>query len=179
MKVQQADSKQMALIYDLYMEAFPADERKPFKLMEQKVQKGQMEMLAIEEEGQFVGLAISILHKDMVLIDYFAIASECRGKGIGGKALELLKERYQDRRMFLEIEVIDEKAENNAERIRRKAFYLQHGLSEAKIYVCLFGVDMELLTVQCGISFEEYYSVYEEVFGQEIKELSKKIYRLG
>lgn len=176
MTLKEATSKQIPLIYDLYMEAFPADERKPFELIQQKVKEGKMELLAIEEEGQFKGLAISILYQDMVLIDYFAISSECRGQGVGGKAIELLKDRYKDRRMFLEIEVIDEKAENNEERIRRKAFYKRHGLSEAEIYVCLFGVDMELLTVDCQITYEEYHSVYAGTFGVE---LAKKIYALN
>jgi len=176
MILKEVTSKQIPFIYNLYMEAFPEDERKPFELMQQKVAEGKMEMLAIEEEDQFLGLAITILHKDMVLIDYFAIASECRGQGVGGKALSLLKERYKKQRLFLEIEVIDEKADNNAERIRRKAFYKKHGLSEARIYVCLFGVDMELLTVDCQITYEEYHSVYAETFGLDIaKNICQKI----
>lgn len=175
MIIQQANSNQIALIYELYMEAFPEDERKPFKLIEEKVHEGKMEILALEEEEKFVGLAITILHQDMVLMDYFAIEASCRGQGIGGRAIELLKERYQDRRMFLEIEVIDENAANNAERIRRKAFYKSHGLTEAKIYVSLFGVEMELLTVNCELTYDEYYSVYAETFGDFV---GKNVYQI-
>ena len=175
MIIQQANSNQIALIYELYMEAFPEDERKPFKLIEEKVHEGKMEILALEEEEKFVGLAITILHQDMVLMDYFAIEASCRGQGIGGRAIELLKERYQDRRMFLEIEVINENAANNAERIRRKAFYKSHGLTEAKIYVSLFGVEMELLTVNCELTYDEYYSVYTATFGDFV---GKNVYQI-
>lgn len=168
MTLQQAASKQIELIYDLYMEAFPEDERKPFEMILQKAQEGKMEILAIDDEGSFKGLAISIFYKDLVLIDYFAISNECRGQGVGGRAIELLKERYSDQRMFLEVEVIDEKAENNAERIRRKSFYHSHGLSDAKIYVSLFGVEMELLTADCDVTYDEYYSIYFETFGEYV-----------
>lgn len=176
MRLQQANNKQIEMIYELYMEAFPEDERKPFEMIQQKTEEGKMEILAIDEAGEFKGLAISIFYKDLVLIDYFAISAECRGQGIGGKAIELLKERYSDRRMFLEVEVIDEKAENNAERIRRKAFYHNHGLRDAKIYVSLFGVEMELLTVDCRISYDEYYSTYFETFGEYV---AGNIYQLA
>lgn len=168
MKIQAAKSEQLTRIEKLYLEAFPEDERKPFKVMLQKVAEGQMEMLALEKAGEFVGLAITIKHKDLVLLDYFAIENKWRGQGIGGEAIELLKQHYAEKRFLLEIEIIDEAAENNAERIRRKAFYLRHGMCEAKIYVCLFGVEMEVLTAQCEITFEEYYSVYADTFGKTL-----------
>lgn len=168
MKIQVAKSEQIPQIEKLYLEAFPENERKPFKLMLQKVAEGQMEILALEESGEFVGLAITIKHKELVLLDYFAIESKWRGQGVGGEAIELLKQRYAEKRFFLEIEVIDEAAENNEERMRRKAFYLRHGMREAKIYVCLFGVEMELLTAQCDITFEAYYSIYADTFGKAL-----------
>lgn len=168
MIIQNADNKQIPLIYELYMEAFPEEERKPFKLIEEKAQQGEMEILSLSEEGQFIGLAITVIYKDMVLIDYFAIAPNNREKGLGSKALELLKGRYKDYRLFLEIELADEKAQNNEERIRRKAFYHKNGLSDAKVYVSLFGVEMELLTVDCQLTYEEYYGLYEGVFGKKI-----------
>lgn len=171
--IKNATSKQMDSIYELYMEAFPEDERKPFNLIKQKAREGKMEILAIMEQEEFVGLAITILYHDMVLIDYFAMHKAYRGQGLGGKAIEELKECYKNKRLFLEIEILDEKAENYQERVRRKAFYLNHGLTEAKIYVVLFGVEMELLTVNCPMTFEEYLSVYVETFGDSFKEKVK------
>lgn len=167
MNIKAADQTQMRQIYELYMEAFPEEERKPFELMQQKVQEGKMEILAIEEEG-FAGLAITVLYEDRVLLDYFAIAPECREKGVGSRALQMLKERYKEKCFFLEIELIDEKAINNAERIRRKAFYKRNGMKEVGVRVCLFGVDMELLTAQKPLTFESYFEVYDKIFGGKI-----------
>ena len=72
-----------------------------------------------------MGLAITVLYQDMVLLDYFAIHRSCRGKNYGSQALQMLKEWYQDRRLILEIELPDENASNRKERIRRKQFYLK------------------------------------------------------
>ena len=100
-------------IVRLYKEAFPRSERKPFSLMERRERFGHMEILSIEEEG-FLGLAITVLHEDLVLLDYFAISSGARGQGAGGRALSLLKKRYAGRRLFLEIEFPEESASNYA-----------------------------------------------------------------
>ena len=173
MMIKEAVNGQLEWIYKLYMESFPENERKPFQLIEEKVKEGKMEILAIEEEGRLVGLAIAILYQDMVLLDYFAMHQNDRGKGLGGEAIEQLKKRYQNKRLFLEIEILDERADNYNERVRRKAFYLNHGLSEAKIYVLLFGVEMEILTVQCDMTYEEYRSVYIGTFGETFEDKIK------
>lgn len=74
-----AASAQLANIERLYLEAFPAVERKPFPLMVQKSQEGIIELLAIEEEdGSFLGLAITVLHGNDVLLDYFAVCPQDR-----------------------------------------------------------------------------------------------------
>lgn len=174
MIIKAADNTEIKQVYELYMEAFPKEERKPFELMEQKVKEGKMEILAIEEDG-FAGLAITVLYEDRVLLDYFAIAPDYREKGIGGKALQMLKERYKEKCFFLEIELIDEKAPNNAERIRRKAFYQRNGMKEVGVKVCLFGVEMELLTAQKPLTFESYFEVYDKTFGNKI---SRNVTRL-
>ena len=173
MRIKEAAKEQLEWIYELYMETFPENERKPFQLMKEKTKEGKMEMLAIEEEGGLVGLAITILYQDMVLLDYFAMHPNNRGKGLGGEAIEQLKKRYQNKRLFLEIETLDEKADNYNERVRRKAFYLSHGLTEAKINVLLFGVEMEILTVQCQMTYEEYKSVYISTFGETFEDRIK------
>lgn len=167
MTIQKAQDKHMASIINLYREAFPEAERKPFDLIRQKAEKGQMEILVIEE-GVFIGLAITALYKDKVLLDYFAIDTKWRGEGIGSKVLSYLKERYKDKYFFLEVEVIDKTAENYLDRVRRKAFYHRNGLIDMEIYASLFGVKLEVLAFQKGLTYEAYYEVYHGVFGEAI-----------
>ena len=45
-------------LYDLYDKAFPEQEKKPLQVMENLVADGKMEMLAMVDEDEFVGLGI-------------------------------------------------------------------------------------------------------------------------
>ena len=105
-----------------------------------------MELLVILEGGHPVGLAITVLHRDMVLLDYFAIHRAYRGRHLGSEALTLLKEHCRGRRLILEIELPVADAPNREERMRRKQFYLKNGMKETGLKVCVFRVPMEVLT---------------------------------
>lgn len=166
-------------IKNLYLRAFPAAERKPFFIIRKKQAEGSMEILSIEnDDGDFIGLAITILYNNIVLLDYFAIDDNRRNGGVGSAALHLLFERYSGKRFLLEIEAPDIPSENTQERIRRKAFYLRNGMTVMPFRVNLFGIEMEILTNGLQVSFEEYHSIFTHLFtpwmASKIKEVSPK-----
>ena len=74
-------------LYDLYDKAFPEQEKKPLQVMENLVADGKMEMLAMVDEDEFVGLAINLIdaEQDRALLDYYAIVPEKRNYGYGGR----------------------------------------------------------------------------------------------
>ena len=160
---------QFANLERLYMDAFPAAERKPFPLLLEKSREGVVELLAIEGEGgAFLGLAITVLSHGLVLLDYFAICPKLRGQEIGSGTLRLLQERYAGKRLVLEIEDTGEDAPNREGRIRRKAFYLRNGMAVMPFLVDLFGVKMQVLTNGEEVSFEEYHGIYQASFPEYI-----------
>lgn len=179
--------EQMKNVRELYDIAFPKEERKPFSLILQKRDEGVTEILAIEDEtGTFYGLVITILYKDIVLLDYFAIAEARRGGGVGSEILRLLQERCEGRRLLLEIEdttrlpgieetevrvncVRSDVSEQqlspeDRQKIRRKAFYLRNRMRPMNYRVELFGVDMEILTYPAPVAYEEYHEIFETVY---------------
>ena len=85
-------------LYDLYDKAFPEQEKKPLQVMENLVADGKMEMLAMVDEDEFVGLAINLIdaEQNRALLDYYAIAPEKRNGGYGSKGLEVLLERFKN-----------------------------------------------------------------------------------
>ena len=95
MEIVNAKSNHMTFIRKLYKEAFPKEERKPFVLIQKIRSEGKGEILALEDDGVFCGLAITFFNKDVVLIDYFAISAENRGQGLGSKAFNMLKKGMQ------------------------------------------------------------------------------------
>lgn len=151
----------------LYLEAFPKYERKPFSLMQETQAKGQVDMWSIMDGETFVGMAVTMKDKDLVLLDYFAIQSDLRGNGYGSKALQLLYKQYENERFFLEIESTQVDCENKAQRESRKAFYLRNGLQEVGISANVFETEMELLSHDCTLNFKEYREIYEHIYGKK------------
>ena len=159
------DRRQRAALKRLYRAAFPPAERKPFSMILRTCRRGDGEMLAmVGEDGSFLGLAITLLHGGLVLLDYLAVTPEARGQGIGTATLAALRARYADRRLLLEIEDPDEPSDNRADRLRRQAFYRRCGMVEMPYRVWLFGVKMRLLTDGEPVSYEEYHEIFEALF---------------
>lgn len=152
----------------LYQEAFPDEEKKPEALMEELTNKGKMEMLALVEEGEFIGLAVNMLSDKGVLLDYFAISAERRSGGCGGRAVRALLERFKDQKYIFEIEMQDEKADNAEDRKRRKAFYLRNGLKETGLFANVYQTDFELITPDGALTYKEYVDVLEDILGKEL-----------
>lgn len=156
----------------LYKSAFPNCERKPFNLILQKRRRGEAEVFSVESDsGEFLGLAITLKHKDLdlVLLDYFAILPEIRGGGIGSQALQLLKEKYADKRFFLEIESTAKPHPELEKRKRRKRFYMKNGMQSAGFSAHIFMTDMEILTAGKPVTFEEYRELYYRGLGSRAK----------
>lgn len=175
MKLTKAYSKELLNnIENLYNNAFPKNERKPFDLILEKCQNNQMEILAVtEDDGKFLGLAITIVYSDIVILDYFAISPNHRGKNIGSEALQHIFNIYKGKRLLLEIEDPEVESTNNIERIRRKAFYLKNNMTVMPYKINLFDVQMEVLTCNCFVSFDDYHSVFENVFDKSIADKIK------
>jgi len=150
----------------LYKTAFPKCERKPLWLVWRAQKQGKTDVWIIEQDGEFAGFAITMLGKDLVLLDYLAICDKKRGGGIGSRTLQSLYEQYRGKRFFLEIENVYVPVENLAERIRRKNFYKRNGMQEMGIMVNAFGAELEILAYDCQVSFEDYYELYCSCYGK-------------
>lgn len=162
-----ADTELLRQVEQLYLRSFPACERKPFPLICQKQAEGLADIFVLKKDGVFCGLAITMKARDLVLLDYFAIAEMRRGMGYGGLALQALFSHFTDKRFFLEIESTFGESGNRQQRLMRKQFYLKNHLTELGLLANVFGTDMELLAYQTSLTFEEYLSVYETVYGPE------------
>lgn len=159
----------------LYLSAFPAAERKPIWLIWKKYRENTSQVFAIEnEEGEFLGLAITLVDGDLVILDYFAVREDVRNAGVGAQAIRALQKQYQGKNFLLEIESTLREQSTEMEK-RRKAFYLRNGMTPMNYIVDLFGVEMEILTAGTQVSFERYHkaleSVYSKAFGRNVRKV--------
>ena len=157
----------------LYLEAFPAEERKPFEKMEELAAEGRMELLALTQEGELLGLVFYLITPKTAILDYFAILPEKRSMGYGGKAMAAILERFSDRKLIFEIEQQDPMADNALERKRRKEFYLRNGLKETGVFVHVYHTDFELLTPDGELTYETYLTMLRESMGEQVLEMIK------
>lgn len=149
-------------LYLVYLGAFPAAERKPWGMIRKMYRRGKTDIWCLMRGNSFVGLAITINGADVILLDYFAVKKSCRGQGVGTAALKAILACYAGKGFFLEIENTMEEAPNQAQRLRRKKFYLTCGLQEMHTTAVLFGVKMELLGVGCHLDYPQYKAFYRD-----------------
>lgn len=166
MLIQKASPEEYKRIYALYCISFPPPERKPFSKICRNCRKGKMEMWVIKDKTDFLGFFICAVYEEMVLVDYFAVMPSKRGSGVGGKALELLLDIYSDYSIFLEIELINDKAPNALQRVRRKNFYLRCGFQETGIRWNMYGVPMEILCCQKPLTLDQCEKMYRYLYGR-------------
>ena len=161
----------------LYESSFPASERKELDYMRFGDHAAAYDVLVLSLPHRPVaGMVITVTHGDLTMLDYFAVAPDLRGQGIGRAALPLIRKQVREARgghLFLEIEtppplcIPRDPCENAAQRLRRKAFYLSSGLTETGVRAFIYGNDMELLAYPedaAFIHFEGYEALLRATF---------------
>jgi len=152
-------------IYILYRQAFPPYERKPFAIIRSMYKKGNTDIWYFEKNGKFAGLIFTVNREEAILIDYLAVCPARRGERIGSEIITQMRNFYAPKGIFVEIESVFAECDNKDERLRRKEFYLRNGMIPMNVMVVLFGVEMELLGIDCELSFDEYFAFYHDVYG--------------
>ena len=145
----------------LFLSAFPPEERPPFFIMRWRAKQG-VDWWKILAGGRLAGFFYVLRDGRLAYIFHFAIHQDFRGRGVGTSALKALLERCAGERLFLAIEQIDPAAENYAERVKRKRFYLRCGLQELHQRVQEGEVIYDLLGVGGPVTDAEYQRLIQK-----------------
>ena len=151
---------------------FPPDELKPLAHIESMVARGICTCYALYEDGKVLSY-VNLCEKDgFFLVDYLAVNPSLRGRGIGSRTLDMVKELCKERTILIECETSGlAKTEAEAEiRRRRIAFYLNAGFKLSGVSSLLFGVDYVILTYpeECNrTAADGLATVYLEMLGKE------------
>lgn len=168
-----ADTQQWPEIKEIYMEAFPKRERKPYFTLRHSVKRRKAVVMTAMEENQLLGFAVLIPYKDMVMVDYLAVSSKIRSKGTGSYIMHNVCQQYKDKKIVLLIECLDDAAENREQRIARRKFYLKNGFVSSNIYIEGESGEMEVLNYRGKVSQAEYIELQEYALGKLFFKLSK------
>ena len=160
--------------YRFIREDFAPDEVRQWSGIEHLLAAGQYSCLGIFQTGNdslfgyaFLALQTRAFRKEY-LLDYFAIAKENRGKGIGSWFLAQLPGCFYDAdRIFVEAEnpeyAIDE--EDRLTRKRRLSFYHKGGAVDCGLEARVYGVEYRILCFSgTSCSREDAVSAYEAFY---------------
>ena len=153
-------------IKEIYNEAFPKAERKPFFTVRRSVNKGKALLLTAMENEVLQGFVMVIPYKNMVMVDYLAVSSKIRSRGTGSKIMQEVCKRFSDKKIVLLIEQLDNTAENKEQRIARRKFYFKNGFTSSNIYITGRSGNMEVLNFGGTVSVQEYMGLQQYTLGK-------------
>ncbi|MBR1376589.1 MAG: GNAT family N-acetyltransferase [Bacilli bacterium] len=151
-------SKYKDEIRNLYLNAFPKEERFPFWILKHSIKNNNI-LNVIIDNGKFVGMEYIVNCDDSFYLMYFAISKESRNKSYGSKVLSDLKKTYKT--IFLSIEKPNDDLSS-----RRKEFYLRNGFYETNKYYIDAGIKYELLCTN------KDYKITEELLRKRYSNMS-------
>lgn len=141
-------------IEELAKEAFPPKEYLAPSVLVKMAKSPEFDFLALYDEVKFVGYIAVRRFKKMTYLFFLAIDPESRSQGYGGRAIETVKALYPDTQQVVDMEMLDENADNAEQREKRCNFYLRNGYRPTGHYLSYFGVDYEILCVDDDFDFE-------------------------
>lgn len=118
----------------IYLDSFPPYERADFLFLLQSIEAGERWLFTALQNDNILGFVILVpfIARDIHLLEYFAVARDARGHGIGGQLLEhivtIARATRTVRGILIEVEHDEEgDAPERVIRQRRIAFYARHG----------------------------------------------------
>lgn len=173
MKFTLIQDHQWEALKEIYLEAFPKQERKPFFALRHSVKKGTIQLYTTTEEHTLLGFIAVIPYQDMIMVDYLAVSGKIRSKGTGSYILQEICKLYANKKIVLLIERLDNNASNSQQRIARRKFYFKNGFTSSGIYINGKSGEMEVLNLGGQVSPEEYLALQKYALGNLFFRLSK------
>lgn len=157
------NTKNLEDIKQLYMDAFPFDERIPFYIMVSAGNDRGVEFLSIYDDDTWLGFIHTLVGEKLSYIFYFAIDGGLRQSGYGSKIIREYKKIHP--KLSLAIEPIEEDSDNIKQRKKRLAFYEKNGFETLDTKVVEMGVEFELMGAK-GMEIKEsdYKSLVKKFF---------------
>lgn len=154
---------------ELYIRAFPKDERFPIPDLVELILKGKADCTVLLDSETFAGASYQVFDKETVYILFLAIDDRIRSKGYGTSFLKVIKESYDNRRIALLIESLSIRdAANFSERKKRESFYIKNGFQYGELSFKEPGGIFDLMINGEPISKENMSRFFYDVIGEAL-----------
>ncbi len=153
---------------------FPPEEVKPFFVISRFMAEGRYDVYGAflgNELAAYVFFATAERGADTIaLLDYFAVVSGKRGRGIGSEVLRRLSpSRLSFRYILIEAEQIKDSLDEEERNVRERRirFYEKAGAFRTDVYTYLYHVDYEILLMSASgtsATREEAYELTDWIY---------------
>lgn len=145
-------------VRQLYMTAFPKEERIPWPLVRLNALRRDIDLTAFLDGDTFCGFTYSVTVDDLHFLLFFAVDDSLRSKGYGSAILSCLKEEYGT--VVLNIEPFVEDAPNLPERKHRYGFYRHNGFLDTGYHVWEVGGMFRVLSTSETLDVTAYQKLF-------------------
>lgn len=149
-------------IKNLYLTSFPKEERLPWRIL-RLMDILRCDLTAYYDGETFCGMAVTATTEDILYVMFFAVEGSIRGKGYGSGILQYLRESNPDKTILLNVEIPDEAASNNDQRIRRMAFYEKNGFRDTGYNIREVGGVFRILSSTGKMETAAYQRVFRKL----------------
>lgn len=150
-------------IKELYRSAFPRQEQMPFSQLVKLGQQDDYAFWALYDHDRWIGFTHCALYKKTIYCMYLAVTPDLRNQGYGSKILDYLQEQFPQDNLLGEIEILDEQADNNDQRKRRRDFYMRHGFHSTHYQITAFDMTYEIICTKDSFSTNTYKELVERL----------------
>lgn len=159
--------------FALYESAFPTEERRDLDEQSRVMKKDAYHFDLILDEGEFIGVMLYWETDTFVFLEHFTTLPALRGKGLGAKALGLLKAK--NKTIILEIEdPVDEMTNRRFDFYKRNGFFMTpHHHIQAKYRPGIEDLMLKILSYPHAITTAEYLA-FQDYMTKEIGILPQK-----
>ena len=147
----------------LAKEAFPPEEYLAPQTLVDMAKTDHLDFLALSERDVFVGFMVVKTYKNLAYLFFLAINPSCRSKGYGSRAIETLKAEYPGKKQVVDFEMLDDYAQNNEQRKKRRNFYLRNGYQETGLFLSYLGVDYEVFCMDNDFQEDEFKEMMKTI----------------
>ena len=159
-KIRLQKAPDTAALRRLYQTAFPKEEQMPWWILGLTSLRRDMGVEGFYEGDRLRGFTHSVVTEDVLFLLFFAVNDDCRGQGWGSEILTKLKEENPGRTIVLNVELLDPKADNYDQRLRRMAFYKNNGFFDTGYDVDEVGGTFRVLATKPELDVDAYLRAF-------------------
>ena len=150
-------------IIALYESSFPETERIPTEILLKKSGQGIADFFAYYDKDRLVGFSFATVSDQAVFLIYLTVEPNLRSKGYGSMILKQIVEAHSPKGIMLNVEPLDQKAENYEQRLKRLRFYTNNGFRESGYQLIDHGDHYSILTTVTPFSEPVYRSAVDRL----------------